>query len=183
MSEMPFSKVSHIKVIECIAEGMSKAGNLNTYLEIGIAKGECFNRVAPFVKGKAYAVDINDKCKPYIKGNPNLVCCICKSDDFFNISSIKIMFDLIFIDGEHIYPQVESDFINSWIRLNDNGIICIHDTYPPNKEYLQHCKDSYKIAERLRIDYGYEKNNMEWITLPFYYGITIIRKIGKNPWE
>ena len=179
MSNMPFSKVSHIEVIECIAKGMSAAGLLNSYLEIGIARGECFNRIAPRVNGKAVAVDINPKCANYISKNHNSTFINMNSDDFFASKYVQgLKFNLIFIDGEHDFKQVIKDYGNAMLHLADNGIICIHDTYPPNKEYLQHCKDSYRIVDE--ISHG---SGIEQLTLPFYYGVTIIRRKGTEPWR
>ena len=50
------------------------------------------------------------------------------SDDFFKQN--KSTFDLIFIDGLHVYEQVLKDIENSLKVLNDNGVILIHDCLP-----------------------------------------------------
>jgi hypothetical protein len=158
---------------------MAAAGLLNSYLEIGIARGECFNRVAPMVNGQAVAVDINPKCKNYIRQKRGVNFYNMSSDEFFSGSYSKGMyFGLIFIDGNHDYNQLLKDYGKSMMYLAPNGIICIHDTYPPNKEYLLHCKDSYKITDMLKHGDGIEQ-----LTLPFYYGITIVRRKGNEPWK
>ena len=50
------------------------------------------------------------------------------SDQFFEEN--KSTFDLIFIDGLHVYEQVLKDIDNSLRVLNDNGVILIHDCLP-----------------------------------------------------
>jgi len=42
----------------------------------------------------------------------------------------KEKFDLVFIDGLHVYDQVKQDIINSLEVLNNNGVILIHDCLP-----------------------------------------------------
>ena len=50
------------------------------------------------------------------------------SDIFFKNNSDK--FDLIFIDGLHIYYQVKKDILNSLDVLNEKGFILLHDCFP-----------------------------------------------------
>ena len=47
---------------------------------------------------------------------------------FFKNNSDK--FDLIFIDGLHIYDQVKKDILNSLDVLNEKGFILLHDCFP-----------------------------------------------------
>jgi predicted O-methyltransferase YrrM len=166
-----FSKNAHIAMIEDIAKGMEAAGMNGAYLELGIAKGACFNIVAPHFK-KATAVDMNFECYERVckitqnKGNAFYAG---TTDDYFKNNKDPV-FDMIFIDACHKYEFVEKDFRNSLGVLKNNGLIIMHDTYPPNEEYLEHCQDAWKIREYLK-RYKYEA-----VTLPFYYGLTIVRK-------
>ena len=50
------------------------------------------------------------------------------SDDFFNKNTTY--FDVIFIDGLHIYDQVRRDVVNSVKFLKPGGWIAIHDMLP-----------------------------------------------------
>ena len=50
------------------------------------------------------------------------------SDTFFSKNENK--FDLIFIDGLHIYSQVLKDIHNSLNCLKENGFILLHDCFP-----------------------------------------------------
>lgn len=84
-----------------------------SYLEIGCFKDEIFSKINISKVG----VD------PVSGGSLRLT-----SDNFFKFNKEK--FDLIFIDGLHIYHQVRKDIINSINFLNEGGIILIHDCLP-----------------------------------------------------
>ncbi|MDA8567283.1 class I SAM-dependent methyltransferase [Candidatus Pelagibacter bacterium] len=88
--------------------------NYISYLEIGCFKDETFNQI-----------NINKKIgvDPVSGGNLRMT-----SDQFFIENKDK--FDLIFIDGLHVYEQVIKDIFNSIKILNENGIILIHDCLP-----------------------------------------------------
>ena len=51
------------------------------------------------------------------------------SDEFFK-NHIAQKYDIIFIDGLHLFEQVYKDIINSLLYLNDNGTIVVHDCNP-----------------------------------------------------
>jgi len=86
------------------------------YLEIGCYRDFLFSKVE--VKNK---VGVDPLCGGTIR---------LKSDDFFLKN--KLFFDIIFIDGLHIYNQVRKDLENSLNCLNKNGIIMLHDCLPQN---------------------------------------------------
>ncbi len=172
----PFGKNEHVQMIKAIAVGLQRAGFLNRYLEIGIKKGSCFNVIAPLCK-EAYAVDILN-CHKLIKQNKNLVWFHGKSETFLKRHNPKKKFDLVFIDGAHEHNASLKDFNMVFPLLNDNGIILLHDTYPPSEKFISksYCFDTYKTAERIREDYP----QYEFVTLPFYFGISIFRKLRKQ---
>ena len=88
--------------------------NYTSYLEIGCFKDETFNQIN--IK-KKIGVD------PVSGGNLRMT-----SDQFFIENKDK--FDIIFIDGLHVYEQVIKDIFNSIKILKENGIILIHDCLP-----------------------------------------------------
>tara|TARA_B100001059_G_scaffold221368_1_gene244251 strand:- start:9 stop:680 length:672 start_codon:yes stop_codon:yes gene_type:complete len=88
--------------------------NYTSYLEIGCFKDETFNQIN--IK-KKIGVD------PVSGGNLRMT-----SDQFFRENKEK--FDLIFIDGLHVYEQVIKDIFNSIKVLKENGIILVHDCLP-----------------------------------------------------
>ena len=85
-----------------------------SYLEIGCQSDVNFSKI--IIKNKI-GVD------PQSGGTHRMT-----SDDFFKQNKKK--FDLIFIDGLHIYEQVLKDIENSLKILNENGVILIHDCLP-----------------------------------------------------
>jgi len=167
----------HAIIIKTIAEGLNKAGVLNRYLELGIWKGYCFNFVAPFAK-QAYAVDTND-CYKYINGNKNMVWYHGRTTDFLENHNKDEKFDLVFIDANHSHKASLEDFNLVLPLVNENGLILLHDTYPPDKNHLSPglCHDTYKTAEYIKREYSHL---CEIATLPFYYGISIVRKLNRQ---
>ena len=91
-----------------------KKNNYKDYLEIGCDKNQLFSLVE--IKNKT-GVD------PENGGNLRMT-----SDEFFKNNQKK--FDIIFIDGLHIYNQVKIDILNSVKCLNKDGIILVHDCMP-----------------------------------------------------
>ena len=86
----------------------------NNYLEIGCFKDENFNEIK--IANKT-GVD------PVSGGTIRDT-----SDNFF--LNNKIFFDIVFIDGLHLYEQVRKDIQNSLKFLNLNGVIVLHDCIP-----------------------------------------------------
>ena len=86
----------------------------NSYLEIGCDDNQLFSRI-----------NINEKIgvDPVSGGNYR-----GKSDEFFLNNEKK--FDLIFIDGLHVYHQVKKDILNSLKFLKKDGFILVHDCLP-----------------------------------------------------
>ena len=97
------------------------------YLEIGVKDGVCFNRVKCDHK---YGMDI----KPLIV-NPNVQT--MSSDKYFE-SMPAVLFDIIFIDGDHHEEQVDRDIQNSLRCLSANGAIVMHDCDPKEKQFANY---------------------------------------------
>ncbi len=91
-----------------------KKKKFESYLEIGCQSDVNFSKI--IIKNKI-GVD------PQSGGTHRMT-----SDDFFKQN--KSIFDLIFIDGLHVYEQVLKDIENSLKVLKDNGVILIHDCLP-----------------------------------------------------
>ena len=104
-------------IIKCI----SKFNFLTCkYLEIGVSTGKIFMNI-PINKQNKYGVDPD----PMSAANH-----ITTSDNFFKNNKKK--FNVIFIDGLHTYKQCQQDCINSLNRLENKGIIILHDLIPEN---------------------------------------------------
>ena len=85
------------------------------YLEIGCAGNGMFDSV---IAKHKIGVD------PEIGGTIRLT-----SDEFFRHDD-GTRYDVIFIDGLHIYEQVRRDVINALSRLTKDGWIALHDMLP-----------------------------------------------------
>lgn len=135
----------------------------SSYLEIGCDDDNSFKKInIP----RKVGVD------PYSGGNFKGT-----SDNFFSINKEK--FDCIFIDGLHEYNQVLRDIKNSLNFLNNNGVILIHDTLPPNihQQAVPRYKktwngDVWKAIVKLRTN-----ENYDIVTCKIDQGLSIIRKI------
>ena len=81
---------------------------------------------------------------------------------------------MAFIDADHCYESALKDFENVYARLNDGGVIIMHDTDPDNNKLFSFdfCGDSYRIVKILE-----ERSDINCTTMPFdNTGLTIITK-------
>ena len=146
-------------------EYLIKKNNYKKYLEIGCDQNQLFSRIN--IQNKV-GVD------PASGGNVRET-----SDNFFEKN--KDMFDIIFIDGLHIYEQVKRDILNSIKYLNDEGVILIHDCLPDSmakqavpRYKMQWNGDVWKAIVDLR-----QNADLEIFTCEIDQGIGIIKK-NKN---
>jgi Methyltransferase domain len=107
------------------------------YLEIGVNNGDNF---FPIEVTKKIAVDPSFAFSPERKlewdaknsCNAAAEYISATSDDFFAQAGATASFDVVFIDGLHTYEQSLQDVLNSLEKLNDNGVIVMHDCKPPH---------------------------------------------------
>ena len=90
------------------------------------------------------------------------------TDDFFKHNQKK--YDIIYIDAGHECHQVIKDYNNSVKFLKKNGIIVIHDLYPPNESMTipGYCGDGYKV-----LNY-FKENDYNYYTYIPDMGLTIV---------
>ena len=122
-------------------------------------------------KTKVFAIDINPKVKEHIPKKVQFFC----GDSHEIGKAWTIPLDFVFIDADHSYAAVLEDFhlFAKWVKVN--GLILLHDTYPPSLEMTKTawCGDAWKAAWDIRKKYSDE---YEIVTLPITYGLSIIRK-------
>ena len=88
-----------------------------TYLEVGVNKHDCFDRVKALVKD---SVDPDPEAEPTY---------LMTSDDFWRSSDTK--YDIIFIDGLHHGDQVYRDILGALNHLaRPDSVIVLHDCNP-----------------------------------------------------
>tara|TARA_A100001037_G_scaffold292484_1_gene307863 strand:- start:647 stop:1324 length:678 start_codon:yes stop_codon:yes gene_type:complete len=143
-----------------LIEYLIKKYNYTNYLEIGCDKDQLFSKVK--IKNKI-GVD------PFSGGTVRKT-----SDKFFLENNEK--FDIVFIDGLHIYSQVKKDILNSIQCLKPNGIVLVHDCMPDSvgkqavpRYKMQWNGDVWKAIVDLR-----QKNNLEIYTCEIDQGIGIV---------
>lgn len=148
-----------------LIEYLIKKNNYSDYLEIGCDQDQLFSKVK--IKNKT---GVDPSSGGSVRKN---------SDDFFKDNKDK--FDIVFIDGLHIYDQVKKDILNSVDCLKENGIILIHDCMPDNmsKQAVPRYRmiwngDVWKAIVDLR-----QKEDLEIFTCAIDQGIGIIKK-NKN---
>ena len=97
-----------------------------SYLEIGCFRNELFGNI---------------KCEKKVGVDPYFGGTIRKTSDEFFLTN-KENFDLIFIDGLHMYFQAKKDILNSLKILNSDGVIMLHDCLPNNvyDQAIPRCK-------------------------------------------
>jgi len=113
-----------------------------SYLEIGIGNGGSWmtfsylNRkslqISHSVDNLAYKQAVDQKIEE-IEFIKNFLSDHIPDSKFFNMTSFnylqscKLKYDIIFIDGDHSYEGVKSDYENSIKNVNEGGIMIFHD--------------------------------------------------------
>jgi hypothetical protein len=143
--------MNRIQVIQRIIDKKKSC----TYLEIGVSEGGSFFRIKAKQK---IAVDPHFKfsrkykIKWILKNLHNISAKYYEttSDGFFSSINSNDHFDVVFIDGLHTYQQSLKDVITSLNKLNENGIIIMHDCNPPTKA-ASHPAESFESASAMEI--------------------------------
>lgn len=143
-----------------------------TYLEIGCNRGWLTGRIAPLVK-HAVGVDIKFFDEWLAIDANNVIFVNESSDDFFDHHSKDELYDIIFLDGSHEAEQVTRDIGNSLDHLTEDGIILVHDTFPPDKAHESPvlCDNAYLAIEHAHIVRGF---GLQIFTFPVRFGLTLI---------
>lgn len=161
----------HIEILTAIAA----AYPFPRYLEIGVGDGGCFERVAAECEFTV-AVDVpenpytNSRIRTIAANSPDCEFYYHGSDEFFEQWEGD-NFDLIFIDGSHLYEQVSRDFWNATKVLAPLGTIALHDTWAPTAEDAHNGSDTAWILA----DYLENRTDYQAFTLPIFPGLTLVR--------
>lgn len=159
--------------------------NIETYLEIGIAAGGTFQYVTSFLKDinpdfKGIGIDPAE-CGCTLRGGENMYTKQFRdyiiSNDFvqyhsdfskniFKYIDESQIFDLIFIDGDHSYDGVKSDFE---LLKNNGRILVFHDIVNDNcpgvRKFWSEIKEQFETIEFIDQYEGMDKK---------YLGIGIV---------
>lgn len=102
-----------------IINSLIKKNNYKSYLEIGVNTPE-----QPGYNWVGVDVELKHGVDPNVNTTYKVT-----SDEFFE-KHISQKYDIIFVDGLHIFEQVYKDIVNSLKNLNENGTIVVHDCNP-----------------------------------------------------
>jgi hypothetical protein len=144
---------------------LNKISGEKRYLEIGVRNRDNFNKIQS---------DHKDGVDPNYDINYKMT-----SDDFFRENTKK--YDLIFVDGLHLYEQAYRDIINSLNSLNDKGVIIVHDCNPPSEWHQRENNfkgqwngTTWKAFVRLRC----ERKDLNMFVIDSDWGIGVIDPKG-----
>jgi len=151
-----------------LINGLIEKYDFKTYLEIGVN--------TPAQPGYNW-VGVNIPVKHGV--DPNVETTYKMTSDEFFEKYITQKYDIIFIDGLHLFEQVYRDIINSLENLSENGIIVVHDCNPITEitQRRDRASDSWhgdvwKAIVKLRI----ENPNIDICTVNTDEGCGIIKK-------
>lgn len=108
------------------------------YLEIGVNNGVNFLKIrAPRKVGvdPKFCATPQRKVSWYLRNPSNWFSRWIEktSDDYFEIEGAHAPIDVAFVDGLHTYKQSLKDTLNALDRLQEGGVIILHDCNPPNQ--------------------------------------------------
>jgi hypothetical protein len=139
-------RVSRMRVIQACVTAL----RARTYLEIGVAAGDCFRAIrVPFKVGVdpadprgVLASSIAPPAAQFHK---------VSSDEFFRERAAAVLpggADVVFIDGLHTFAQSHRDCLNALDHLTPHGVILLHDCLPANEQEAVPA-DGYDEAARI----------------------------------
>ena len=104
------------------------------YLEIGVAKGATFLRqpMPPLKLRIGVSPDVNQAKLIDFSDTRNCMHAVL-SDEFFRLWQAPLRrtgVDVAFIDGNHVWEQVERDVLHTLEHLTNDGAIVLHDGSP-----------------------------------------------------
>jgi hypothetical protein len=162
-----------------IINHLIKQYNYKSYLEIGYGTGYTFNKI-----------EIEDKVGvDGGNGTPSTdtVVVRMRSEDYFKLALEQEFdkFDIIFIDGSHLWEDVEKDLTAALKLLTDHGSIVMHDCSPPNIFFQERQQSPYvggwtgdvwKAFVRCRA----ERNDLEMCVVDTDFGCGVVRFGNQN---
>lgn len=139
------------------------------YLEIGVNTPD-----QPGYSRDSIAVKIKHGVDP----NPETAADFIETSDSFFASKKAGIYDVIFIDGLHLFEQAYRDLSNSLDHLSERGVIALHDTRPTQRFSASRRQgrsskwhgDVWRSAYMLRLI----RKDIEMVTVDTDEGITLV---------
>lgn len=146
-----------------------------TYLELGVAEGATYRKVAMAVAewgGTSVGID-HSLTLEKMADLPGQ--CIATDTVAYLKTCPPGSVEFIFLDSSHEYEATLKEIVLILDALTPNGVLLMHDTYPPNEEQMAsgRCGDVWRMAAELKDFVAFES-----MTLPAQYGLTLVRRNG-----
>ena len=106
---------------------ISELNNASNYLEIGVYMGQTFHHInLPFKD----AVDPSFKFDISLVANEQIRLFEITSNQFFSSNLPRLNYDLVFLDGMHVFSQIFRDFTSALALSHSRTVFLIDDTIP-----------------------------------------------------
>lgn len=147
-----------------------------SYLEIGVRNpADNYNRIRVMVKQGA---------DPNVHGVRGVVP--CTSDEYFKtVVYPKHSINVIFVDGDHSYPQCTRDMVNAYNVCTMGGVVILHDTLPKNEAEQVNVKpnnDAPWCGQAWRSVMLAQALDLDFYTVDCDHGVTVIHKDREEIW-
>ncbi len=149
-----------------LIQGLIDKHGYKSYLEIGVNTPK-----QPGYSHSSIKVDLKHGVDPNVDTTFKMT-----SDEFFKTNTNK--YDIIFVDGLHLWEQAYRDIKNSLLALGENGTIVVHDCNPTTEITQRRIRasdawhgDVWKAIVQIRLE-----DNVLVQTIDTDEGCAIIRK-------
>ncbi len=131
------------------------------YLEIGVDHGQTFHSLSA---ARKTAVDPNFKFVP-VANTASVDYHAVTSDEYFaRFCPADKFFDVVYVDGLHIFEQTLRDLLNAALRLRPGGVIVIDDIVPASYQSAMPVIDeAFRVRDYLATDHPSLKNDNTWM--------------------
>lgn len=167
-----YSSSKHLLTLYSIARGMSA----KTIVEIGFGRSSfVLAKAAKLNSGRFISCDMRDFSYLLSEEEKSVTDFIYGKSDLVWEKVSKTGIDFAFLDY-FSSENWKSDFVAKEIAtcfsfMKHNGVICIHDTLVDSYAL----KDVFNQLKKKR--FGFHNDDLELITLPYNYGLGIIRRL------
>ena len=117
--------MTRVELINIIGEHIGA----KDYLEVGVRFGACLSGIRTPNRVGVDPQPMLHEAKPeHRPGLEGVSLYLCTSDEYF--ASTDERFDLVFVDGMHLYEFAMRDLLNALNLLRPGGFVVLHDMCP-----------------------------------------------------
>lgn len=145
----------------------------NVFLEYGVSTAIVSSNVSKYCK-RVIGVDVN--YHENMKNIHNFEFHKMTTREFKPIlNNLNCKIDCCLIDADHESHSVFQDFCDVYPKMEDYGIIFLHDTFPVEEKYLlpTYCNDCYKVPYLIKHYFP----KCEIFTCNVQPGLTMVKKM------